>query len=100
MEIDELAHRVTSVADEVAGTAARLGLADPGVRAFGADLPGSLGELARDLHAKWSAALGAREREAAGHGARLTDLAGALSMAAEGYHEAEHGAQQRHRAVS
>jgi len=100
MEIDELAHRVTSVAEEVTGAAARLGLTDPGARAFGVDAPGRLGELGHALHATWSAALAAREREAAGHGARLTDLAGALGRAADGYRDAEHGAHQRHRAVS
>jgi hypothetical protein len=100
MEIDELAHRVTAVAEEVTGAAARLGLVDPGARAFGADGPGRLGELGRVLHATWSAGLAAREREAAGHGARLTDLASALDQAAEGYRDAEHGAHQRHRAVS
>jgi hypothetical protein len=100
MEIDELAHRVHAAADEVAGAGARIELAEPGPRAFGADLPGNLGELARDLSATCSGALAAREREAAGHGARLTDLAGALAKAAEGYRDVEDGAHRRHRAVS
>ena len=100
MEIDDLAQRVGALADEVTGTAARLGLADPGARAFGTDLPGRLGDLSHELQAMWSAALAAREREAAGHGARLTDLAGALRRAADGYREAERGAAQRHRTVS
>jgi hypothetical protein len=100
MEVDELADRVSAVADEVSGAAARIGLTDPGAPAFGADGPGGLGELGRALHAAWSAALSAREREAAGHGARLTDLAGALGVAADGYRDADHGAHRRHRAVS
>jgi hypothetical protein len=100
MEIDELAHRVNALAEEVAGAAARLGLADPGARAFGVDGPGRLGELAGDLHGLWAGALAAREREAAGQGARLTDLAGGLRRAADGYREAEQGAHHRHRAVS
>jgi hypothetical protein len=100
MEIDELAQRVTSVAEDVSTAAARLGLADPGARAFGADGPGSLGELGRTLRVTWTSALAAREREAAAHGARLTDLAGALGQAADGYREAEQGAHHRHRAVS
>jgi hypothetical protein len=100
MEIDELAHRVTALAEEVAGAAARLGLADPGARAFGVDSPGRLGELAGDLHGLWAGGLAAREREAAGQGARLTDLAGALRRTADGYREAEQGAHERHRAVS
>ena len=100
MEIDELAHRVSAVADEVAGAAARLGLTDPGARAFGGDGPGHLGELSRQLYATWSAGLASREREAAACGARLTDLAAALRTAAEGYRDAERAAHQRHRAVS
>jgi hypothetical protein len=99
MEIDEVAGRVTLVADEVTGAASRLGLAGPAAAAFGADGPGRLGELGRDLHGAWSAALAAREREAAGHGARLTDLAGALRQAADGYREAEDAAHRRHGAV-
>jgi hypothetical protein len=100
MEIDALARRVQAVAVEVAGAAARIELADPGARAFGTGLPGRLGDLARDLSVTCSGALAAREREAAGHGARLTDLAGALSEAAEGYRDAEDSAHHRHRAVS
>jgi hypothetical protein len=100
MEIDELAHRVSAVADEVASAAARLGLSDPGARAFGADGPGHLGELSRQLYATWSAGLAGREREAAAHGARLTDLATALRTAAEGYRDAEQSAHQRHRSVT
>jgi hypothetical protein len=100
MEIDEVAGRVASVADEVSGAAARLGLAEPGASGFGGDGPGRLGELGRDLHGAWSAALAAREREAAGHGARLTDLAGALRQAAAGYREVEDSAHRRHEAVT
>jgi hypothetical protein len=99
MEADKLADRVSGVADEVSGAASRLGLSDPGGHAFGGDGPGGLGELGRALHGAWANALSAREREAAGHGARLTDLAGALRRAADGYRDAEHGAHQRHRAV-
>ena len=58
-----------------------------------------LGALGRDLHGLWSAALAAREREAAGHGARLTDLAGALRQAADGYRQVDDDAHRRHRAV-
>ncbi|OLB78528.1 MAG: hypothetical protein AUI14_12925 [Actinobacteria bacterium 13_2_20CM_2_71_6] len=100
MEIDEVAGRIASVADEVSGAAPRLGHSRPGPAAFGGDGPGRLGELGRDLHAAWGAALAAREREAAGHGARLTDLAGALRQAAAGYREVEDGAQRRHGAVA
>ena len=67
---------------------------------FAGDGPGRLGELGRDLHGMWSAALAAREREAAGHGARLTDLAGALRQAAAGYRQVEDDAHRRHGTVS
>jgi hypothetical protein len=99
MEIDEVAARVGAVADEVTGAASRLGLAAPAAGAFGGDGPGRLGELGRDLHGTWSVALAAREREAAGHGARLTDLAGALRQAAAGYRAVEDAAHRRHGAV-
>jgi Excreted virulence factor EspC, type VII ESX diderm len=99
MEIDEVAGRVSAVADEVSGAASRLGLAQPGPAGFAGDGPGRLGELGRDLHGVWSAALAAREREAAGHGARLTDLAGALRQAAAGYRQVEDDAQRRHGTV-
>ena len=99
MEIDEVADRVSALAAEVTGAAQRIGLVQPGPAAFGADAPGRLGELGRDLHGAWSAALAAREREAAGHGARLTDLAGNLRQAAEGYRRVEDAAHRRHRAV-
>jgi hypothetical protein len=100
MEIDELASRVAAVAYEVSGAAARIGLTDPGARAFGGDGPGRLGELGRGFHSAWTGALAAREREAASHGARLTDLAGALDQAAGGYHDVEDAAHRRHRGVA
>jgi hypothetical protein len=83
MEIDELARRVGGAADAIGDAAARLGRSDPGPGAFGTDAPGALGELSRDLHAACTGALGAREREAAAHGARLTELAGALRQSAQ-----------------
>ena len=99
MDIDDVATRVSATADEVTGASARLGLVGPGPAAFGGDGPGSLGELGRDLQVLWSGGLAAREREAAAHGARLTDLAGALRVAARGYRDAEDAAHHRHRAV-
>jgi hypothetical protein len=100
MEVDELAVRVTAVGAMVSEAAARLGLADPGPGAFAGDGPGRLGELGRALHATWAAALAAREREAAATGARLTDLAGALSTAADRYRAVDDDAGQRHRGVA
>jgi hypothetical protein len=99
MELGELAERVGAVADEVGGAAARLALVRPGPAGFAGDGPGRLGELGRDLHGAWSAALAAREREAAAHGARLTDLAAALRQSAQGYRQVEDDARRRHGAV-
>ncbi len=99
MEVDEVADRLAAVADEVSGAAPLLGRVQPGPAGFGGDAAGHLGELGRDLHAAWTAALAAREREAAGHGARLTDLAGALRQAADGYRQVEDDAHRRHRTV-
>lgn len=96
MEVDELAGRIGALGDDVSAAAARLGRTDPGPAAFAGDGPGRLGELGRALHARWSAALAAREREASAAGARLTDLAGALRTAADGYRDVEDAARQRH----
>jgi hypothetical protein len=96
MALHELAGRVAAVGDRLAGTGATLGARDPGARAFGADAPGRLGDLGRALHGRCASALAARAREAAAHGARLVDVAGALREAAAGYADAEHTAHQRH----
>jgi hypothetical protein len=97
MEIDELAVRVGALGDEVSGAASGLARSDPGPAAFAGDATGRLGELGRVLHARWAAALAAREREAAAAGARLTDLAGALRTAVDGYRGVEDAAHRRHR---
>jgi hypothetical protein len=99
MDIDQVADRLDALADEVSGAASRIGLVQPSAAAFAGAAAGRLGELGRDLHASWSAALAGREREAAGHGARLTDLAEALGQAADGYRRVEDDAHRRHRAV-
>jgi hypothetical protein len=96
MEIEELAARVASIGAEVSAAAAGLRRADPGPVAFAGDGPGRLGELGRSLHAGWSAALAAREREAAAHGARLTELSVALGRADAGYRDVEQAARRRH----
>jgi hypothetical protein len=58
---------------------------DPGPRAFGADGPGALGAVGRDLHGLFQRALQARAREAAAHGARLTTVADGVAQAAGHY---------------
>src|SRR5436190_23000052 len=96
MELDEVAGRVDRLGALLTETGSRLDRVDPGARAFAGDGPGALFGLGRSLHSRWLAALSAREREAAAHGARMGDLAGSLRTAAEGYRDAEHGAHQRH----
>jgi hypothetical protein len=78
-------------------TAAGTGLADlaPPAGGFGATAPGRLGELGRDLHAQAVAALAARSREAAAHGARLSDTAQLLRWVGANYAEAEDAARER-----
>jgi hypothetical protein len=96
MRIDQLADRLARAGDRVTGGAATLADHDPGAGVFGADAPGRLGELGRLLHHRLGAALTARARESAAHGARLTDAADLLHGAADRYRDAETGASGRH----
>jgi hypothetical protein len=70
-------------------TAARLAAMNPGQGAFGADSPGGPGELGRALHAQLVRALESRGREAAAHGARLTDAGDAALAAMARYDEVD-----------
>jgi hypothetical protein len=97
MELEEVAGRVDRLGAELTGAAARLAHGDPGAHAFAGDGPGALFAFCRTRHGRWVAALAAREREAAAHGARLTDLGDRLRRAARGYREAEDAAHRRHR---
>lgn len=96
MGLHELAGRAGAAGEEMARVAAVLVGCDPGPGAFGAHAPGRLGELGRELHARCAAALTARAREAAAHGARLADTAAALRLASAGYRDAERSARERH----
>jgi hypothetical protein len=89
MRLEDLAHRLDSAADELAGASTTLSLIDPGSRALGADGPGALGSSARDLHRLLATALTARGAEAAAHGARLAETAHALRQVAAAYRAAE-----------
>jgi hypothetical protein len=73
---------------------------DPGAVAFGGNGSGRLGELGRLLHRQWQAALDARAREAAAHGARVDDVADGLARAAAGYADIDHSASRQHPEVS
>jgi hypothetical protein len=74
----------------------RLLTVDPGAEPFGAGAPGQLGELGRDLYRQWQRALDARGREAAAHGARLHEVAAAVSNAAGAYSEIDDSARRHH----
>lgn len=89
MRLDDLAERLDSAGDELATASTTLSLIDPGARVLGADAPGALGELGRDLHRRLATALTARGAEAAAHGARLAETAQALRQVAGGYRSAE-----------
>jgi hypothetical protein len=87
MEIEDVAARIAEVGATVSG--ARTTHAGAGLSAFGAGVPGRLGELGRSLAARHASAMADRDREAAAHGARMTDLAGELRAAADRYREVE-----------
>jgi hypothetical protein len=95
MALDELAARLAEAGAELAAAAATLPRCDPGPAAFGAEGTGRLGELGRDLHRGYVAAIETRAREAAAHGARLSVTADAVRRAAAGYAEADDAARQR-----
>ncbi|HZN16792.1 MAG TPA: hypothetical protein VFB84_01115 [Micromonosporaceae bacterium] len=96
MSLAELASRISASGQVLTGASARLAGLVPPPAAFGAGAPGHLGALGRALHAQVMAALAARSREAAAHGARLGDAAEMLRWAGAGYAEAEEAAQRRH----
>ncbi|HET8641837.1 MAG TPA: hypothetical protein VFM37_07855 [Pseudonocardiaceae bacterium] len=96
MSLRELASQIDASSQVLAGASVRVSDLVPPPAAFGADAPGRLGELGRALHAQVAAALAARSREAAAHGARLGDVAEMLRWVGASYAEAEESAQLRH----
>ncbi|WP_089252538.1 hypothetical protein [Asanoa hainanensis] len=86
------AARLDALAVHLGGSPAAF---DPGPRAFGADLPGRLGELGRELHGRWSAELSAGADTAAMLAARLTETATTLRAASSGYAGVEDDAARR-----
>jgi hypothetical protein len=79
----------------LSGAASETPHADPGAPVFGGQGPGQLGDLGAALHSRWQTALQARAREAAAHGARVTDLAETLDRAGAGYTDVDHAASER-----
>jgi hypothetical protein len=95
--LDDLAERLEAAGAEWSDAAAALSRADPGPDAFAGAAPGRLGELGRDLHRGYVAALSNRIREATGQSARLSALAGTVGTAAGRYAAADDSAARRHR---
>jgi hypothetical protein len=89
MRLEDLARRLDSAADELAGASTTLSLVDPGARAAGAEGTGALGRAGRDLHRLLATGLTARGAEAAAHAARLAETAHALRQASAAYESAE-----------
>jgi hypothetical protein len=96
LSIDEYAQRSRNAAETLADGGTVVRHADPGVRPFGGDAPGRLGELGLRLHAGLVVALAAREREAVAHAARLDDLAQLLRMAGRALRASDAAAARRH----
>jgi hypothetical protein len=94
--VDALRHAGATLSE----AGARMGALDPGARAFGGDATGALGELGRGLHLVWQRGLDARAREAAAHGARVTDAADALAAIAAAYADVDDTARRQHGGVS
>jgi len=82
-------------AEDLGDAGARTAALDPGARALGADGPGALGALGRDLHALVGRALEARAREAAAHAARMIVAADAVVRAGGGYAEVDESSRSR-----
>jgi hypothetical protein len=95
MRLDQVADRLDAAGAELTGASVALSGLEPVPRTFGATAGGRLGELGRMLHRQCSSALAARTREAAAHGARLTDTAQVLRGVAAGYAAADDEARRR-----
>jgi hypothetical protein len=93
-ELSEAVERAGAELSDAAGVLARL---LPGVDALPGAVPGRLGELAVAMHAQLAAAVAARAREAAAHGARFADTAQVLRLVRAGYADIDAEARRRHR---
>jgi hypothetical protein len=71
----------------------RLSVLDPGPTAFGAGGLGVLGDVGREAHRRWLAALDARSREAAAHAVRLHEVADLVTRTVSALADADSDAQ-------
>jgi hypothetical protein len=94
-ELHRLAARLDSSASAIEAGAAGLDELKDTPQFFGGDAPGRVGDLGRELHAQWTAAVYARRREARRAAERLTDLAAGLRSAADSYAAADAAARER-----
>jgi hypothetical protein len=85
------ARHLESAAAELGGLA---GL-DPGASEFGAGVPGALGALGRELHARWQGEVAEHARSAARLAARMTETAATLHAAGGAYSGVEGSSAQR-----
>lgn len=84
-DLSERAARLDGAGAAITAAAAGLTGRSAGPGRFGADAPGRVGEIGRALHARWTAALCDREREARTLAEELSDLSCALRRAAAAY---------------
>jgi hypothetical protein len=96
MALGELATKLEAASDAIANAGALLNRLDPGARAFGGDVPGRFGELGRQFHNCWTAAIAARTREASDQASRLVDVAESVRQAVSTYHDTEQAERSRH----
>jgi hypothetical protein len=94
-DLHRLAGRLDAAGAALAVATGRLSGLHQHPAAFGADAPGRIGDVGRTLHARWTAALCAREREGRRAAARLADTAVAVRGAAEAYAHADADARRR-----
>lgn len=90
-----VARRLAGAAEAVADAGNGLAVDGPTGHDFGADAPGRLGEVGRELYGRWLAAADDRCREAADASARLAELAETLRRAAAAYDDTDHAARRR-----
>lgn len=94
--MDHLADRLDRSADALSTVERRLPSLVVAGSVFGAaDASGLPGRLGHELHAHWTAVLGARSREAAGAAARVSGAARAVRETAEHYTGTDESVRRR-----
>jgi hypothetical protein len=94
-ELRALAARLDEASANLDVLARAVTATDPPHPAFGAHAPGRLGDIGRALHECWTAATGARAREATAAATRLAAAASAVRGAADRYAAADDTARHR-----